>query len=172
LAFTPFVLPTSNGQEWTSHGIRKRMTEAKLLALRERIRTILVELIPNAKTNERGALAIPYGSTMVAIDVHALGETKTAVMVCALMNLNVPTSPGLYEWIATKNDSFMFGHIGMRVLQDGKASLTFVDSLHGEDLNPEHLKQTLGAVATTADKLDDEVKAQFGGDRWVDQRAD
>jgi hypothetical protein len=113
---------------------------------------------------------IPYESTMLVINAYALAEDKTAVMVFAMINQNVPVTPALYEWVATSH-RFIFGHINMSVREDDSstADLTFGHSLFGETLNEADLKSTLGTVATSAVKLDADVKARFGGDRWIDR---
>jgi hypothetical protein len=138
-----------------------------------KVQRILADFLNDVRINDRGGFMIPYESTMVVVDPRQLEGDRTAVLVFALMNQNVPVTPALFEWVAINTDNFMFGHIGMRVSEDGKtANLVFTHTLLGDYLDPEELKQAVGAVATTADDLDEEIQDRFGGERWVDPAAE
>jgi hypothetical protein len=50
----------------------------------------------------------------------------------------------------------------------GKVQIIFEVTIPGDNLDPGELKQALVAVAITADVLDDELKAKFGGMRVED----
>jgi hypothetical protein len=134
-----------------------------------KVQRILADFLSDVRLNDRGGFMIPYESTMVVCEPRNLEGDRTAVLIFALMNQMVPVTPALFEWVATNTDNFMFGHIGMRVTEDGKhANLVFTHTLLGDYLDPEELKQAVGAIATTADELDEEIQDRFGGERWVD----
>jgi Putative bacterial sensory transduction regulator len=138
-----------------------------------KVQRILADFLNDVRLNDRGGFMIPYESTMVVVEPKELENERTAVLVFALMNQNVPATPALYEWVARNTDNFMFGHIGIRVDEEGKfANLVFTHTLLGDYLDPEELKQAVGAVATTANDLDEEVQDRFGGERWVDPAGD
>ena len=75
----------------------------------------------------------------------------------------------LYKWVATEGADFFYGHC--KVLNygdDGQVQVIFEITIAGDTIDPGELKQALLAVATTADDLDDELKAKFGGKRVED----
>ena len=52
--------------------------------------------------------------------------------------------------------------------KEGKFTLWLTHSLLGDYLDIEELKSAVATMANTADRLDDELKAKFGGERYDD----
>ena len=135
-----------------------------------KVQRILAEYLSDVRLSDKGGFMVPYESTMVVVSPRQMDEERTAVVLFALMNQNVPATPELFKWVATNTDEYMFGHIGLHMLEgdDTKCNLVFSHTLLGDYLDPEELRSAIGAVATTANHLDDEVQDRFGGERWAD----
>ena len=93
---------------------------------------------------------------------------KFGIFVSGTLLSNVPRSPGLYHWVATQpftsiTSVRLFNH------DDGNCSLYVVYSIPADTLDPGELKGAILAVAFNANKLDDELKAKFGGQRFIDK---
>ncbi len=145
---------------------------AELDALTLKVQRLLADMVSDVRVDRDGSFLVPYGSTMVNVEPLEQESGRLLVRVQAYMNQNVPVSPALFEWVARKTDDYVFGHIG---LWDSKSSdkvhLVFRHTLLGSTLDPDELGYALGAVATTADELDDEVQSTFGGERFADPAA-
>jgi hypothetical protein len=110
-----------------------------------------------------GDFTFQAGSTQVFIRVIDWGEGDTVVNVWAVVAGMVPVTPALFEFVATRSDEYMMGHLGCQVDEDGTAIVTFSHRMLGNVLDEEELVHAALAVASTADRLDDEIAATFGG---------
>jgi hypothetical protein len=110
-----------------------------------------------------GDLTFQAGSSRVFVRVIDWGDGDTVVSVWAVVAAEVPATPDLFQFIATTTDSYMLGHIGCRVGDGGRALITFNYRILGNVLDEEELLHAAIAVASTADKIDDEIVARFGG---------
>jgi hypothetical protein len=146
---------------------------AELDQLTLKVQRILMDFLNDVRLTDDGGFMVPYQSTMVIVRPRDLGDDRTVVIVYGLVNQNVPVSPALYEWVATNTDNYMFGHIGLKVNEDGAtANIVFSHTLLGDYLDPEELRNAIGAIATTSDEIDDEIQDRFGGERWMDPSGD
>lgn len=110
-----------------------------------------------------GDFTFQAGSSRVFVRVVDWGNGDTVVNVWAIVAAEVPATPDLFRFIATETDSYMLGHLGCQLGDDGSALVTFSYRILGNVLDEEELMHAAVAVASTADKIDDEVVAQFGG---------
>ena len=112
-------------------------------------------------------------STRINVSVTDWGTNKDGDP-CSLVQLSAPIlwevdpSPALFEFIARQ--SYYFGHITAHddSSAPGKLFLLMSHTLLGDYLDEEELSSALYAILGTADKLDDELKGQFGGKRLAD----
>ena len=114
---------------------------------------------------------VDYGSTRVFVSVAARGEEADppiVVRVSAPVAFGVPETPEMLAYVARHTDSWLFGHLGMAA--DAEAPEThrvfFVHRLLGNYMEEEELVATVVAVLYTADRIDDDFVAQFGGRRF------
>jgi hypothetical protein len=141
--------------------------ELDLLTLK--VQRILSDFLNDVRLTDDGGYLVPYDSTMVVVRPREISGERTTVTVYGLCNQNVPVSPALYEWVARNTDAYIFGHLAMYVDDETQmASITFTHTLLGDYLDPEELRNTVGAIASTSNDLDDEIQDRFGGERWVD----
>jgi hypothetical protein len=64
-------------------------------------------------------------------------------------------------------DDWHFGHLSLTENKDdNRLKLWLTHSLLGDYLDVEELKTAVAGMASNADRLDDELQARFGGDRY------
>jgi hypothetical protein len=106
-------------------------------------------------------LFIRQGSAAVFIKVEAWLNDHTVVeLVCPVLK-NVERSTALLEKLDQLNKGLFFGKA---YTHDNGVWLAH--NLLGDHLDPEELLAALGLLARVADKLDDELKGSFGGQRF------
>ena len=84
------------------------------------------------------------------------------------MLCGVPLTPELYKWVATEGQAYFFGHPGVVERENGLGDIHFRHNLLGDFLDPEELKWGVLALGDTADDLDDELQARFGGKKFTE----
>lgn len=155
---------------------------SNLLVVKDKVSRYARELFSIVQLDDDGDLIIPYESTKVFIrflerEVPKEREefwnenqlSRTAVYVWAPTIIDVTPTNELYKWVATEGAEYFYGHCRVGKYGDkGNVEVIFEVTLAGDTIDPGELKQALIAVATTADDLDDELKAKFGGKRVED----
>lgn len=99
-------------------------------------------------------------------------EDQVFVNVSAPLLRGLTLTPELYRWVATEGTAHDMGCVQLHEIDedDGSQSglLRFTYTLLGDYIDEGELETALWAVLFTADRLDDELQAQFGGRRWID----
>jgi len=134
---------------------------ASLLEVKDRVQRYLSEIIGTVQIDKEGDYNFRQNSTHVFISVYELNETNFGVNVFAQTNFQVPPSPELFKYVAT-NNGYRFGRLCATEKDDG-VLISFSHNLLGDFLDLEELRWAVGAVAVTADEIDDEIKNKFGG---------
>lgn len=138
---------------------------ADLAALRDKVQRILAEELGSVEIDKDGDWSVRNGSSRTYISVKEWGEDETAVSLWAFTNRDVPRTPELYKFVATS--SYVFGGLEVWDRDDESTSIVvFRCTLLGDFLDPAELMNALGCIASTADKVDDEIKTRFGGTRF------
>lgn len=137
------------------------MENNQVAVVKEKVQRYLIDLLQNIQIDRDGDFNFRNGSTHVYVRVQAMGDASTYVSVWAPTNGDVPVTPELYKYLVEKNH-YRFGHLATSE-KDGKAVINFTHQLLGDFLDPDELKMTVYLVAETADQIDDEIKAKFGG---------
>lgn len=114
-------------------------------------------------------------STRVNLNFAAWGQNKagdpsTLIRLSCPLLWEVDPAPAVYEWIAREGGKYYFGHVTAYddTSAQGKLFLMMQHTLLGDYLDEEELHWALYTMLQTADKLDDELKGQFGGKRLTD----
>ena len=155
---------------------------SNLLVVKDKVTRFAKEVFNVVMIDDDGDLVIPYESTKIFIrvferEVATENEafwnenqlSRTAVYVWAPTIFDVKPSNELYKWVATEGADFFYGHCKVTSFGDkGNVQVIFEITIPGDSIDPGELKQALLSVATTADDLDDELKAKFGGKRVED----
>lgn len=113
-----------------------------------------------------GDYSLGAGSTRVFVRVGAHPNGKaTTVFVMAPVLIGAPATPELYEYVAT-TDTYIFGRLVAIKSQTGDVNVFFSHMLLGDYLDREELLYAVGGVASSADDMDEELQAKFGGKRF------
>ena len=135
-------------------------------AVTEKVRGYLVDLFGSAAVDSEGDFLFRHGSTQVWVGIRPFHQVNTVVRIYALTNANVPPSPELFHFVATRG-TYIFGHLRCAE-EGGKVAVYFGHSLLGETLDPETFKVAVYMVAGIADEIDGEIRERFGGELFHD----
>ena len=136
-----------------------------VVKLREMIEGKLAEMVDRYMTDEHGNYLVGIASARVFVVPTWIENGATIIRVFAITNLDVPVTSELTSYLLQKNLEFVFGGFA---LDTEAGAIWFNHNLLGDFAHPEQLEATLGAVASTADQFDDEIKSRFGGRLYVD----
>jgi hypothetical protein len=141
-----------------------------LLELRDQVQRILAEAVGPLELRPEGDITFRHGSARVFVDCTEQefdnDSRRTLVNVAAPVLFNVPASPALFEYIATNSDNWLFGHLSAaRDDETGGVNVLMTHRLLGDYLDAEELLSAVIGIVMTAEDLDDELKARFGGER-------
>lgn len=130
---------------------------------RERVQAYLTSA-GRIEIDSDGDFTFQEGSARVFVGVaeHPNGDA-TIVRVFGLMVTGAKLSPELYEYVALNTDNWVFGHIALHPDDKGTATIVFCTRLLGDFLDKDELMYAVFGIANTADQLDDELAARFGG---------
>ena len=114
-----------------------------------------------------GGFSVDHESTRGFIFVRGMDE-RVIVSVEAVVAFNVPESAHMLAHVAKKTDSYLFGHLAIREDRDkpGVYLALFKHSLLGNYLDEDELINAVIAVVGTANRIDDEFVASFGGETF------
>lgn len=134
----------------------------------ERLLTGFVGPVP-VETDEDGDLTFRYKSVQVYIRVsNVSGDGIVAVF--SITNCDVPPSPELFRWVATRADDLLFGHVAASEAPAGVV-VAVRHALLGDYLDPQELFTAVNNVTGIAAEVASEVRNQFGGRLFTDQPA-
>jgi hypothetical protein len=107
---------------------------------------------------------VRFGSAFVQVSVYSWGDdvtvtTRSYVVYGAEMNLD------LAKYLLRKNEEMRFGAFGI----DAEGDIEFEHTIVGSTAQPEELRASVYAVMKVADQYDDEIVAQWGGQRALDR---
>ncbi len=143
---------------------------ADVPAVKDKVQRYLVDLFGGAQVDRDGDFTLRHGSTQVWVSVKPFHKENTAVRIFAWTNVEVPASAELFQYVATRG-SYPFGHLRC-FEKEGKVNVYLEHALLGEYLDPEELKVALYFVAGVGDGLDEEIKSQFGGRLFHEEKPD
>lgn len=137
--------------------------------VKERVRTYLTQQW-EISIADNGVFSIPFGSTQVTVQVAAHPDAQaTVVIVSASMLFYVPLVPELYRHVAIHADDWWFGHLFLVESADGTTGTVVARHLMlGDYLDKAELTYAVIGVGSSADRVDDELRTQFGGKRYED----
>lgn len=134
-----------------------------LRTLRSTVAKYLEEAFGGFLKDQNENYVLQAGSARILIIPLDWVEGQTLVKIVALVNKDAPMSPELTRFLAVENIKLIFGKFSL----DPTGSMIFYEhTLLGDFLNRKELEIAVKAIASTADKYDDEIKAQFGGKKF------
>jgi len=139
----------------------------QVAALKEKVARYVEDLIGPYEQNDRGEIHFRWGSARVFVDCRRFGDEESIVYISIPLLFNLEPTPELFRHVALHADDWYFGHLNLSENKDDKRlRLWLSHALLGDYLDVEELKSAVAAIAKTADTLDDELKATFGGERY------
>ena len=140
---------------------------APVSALHEKVVRYVDDLIGTHEVNEYDEIHFRWGSVHVFLKCRPYGDEDTLVTINVPLLQRVPPTPELFRHVAFHADDWYFGHLSVSHHDDDeRVKLWLSHALLGDYLDVEELKAAVAALAGTADGLDDELKASFGGERF------
>jgi len=134
--------------------------------LKDKVGRYVGDLIGPYEVDGAGDVHFRWGSSHVFVRCAGFGEDLSLVLVSVPLLFGVPASPELFRHVALHADDWYFGHLSATEQDGGQVKLWLSHALLGDYLDVEELKAAVAAVCRTADGLDDELKAKFGGVRY------
>lgn len=139
-----------------------------VIQLRDKLQRLLTDEFGGVNVDRDGDFSISADSTRVFVRAQAWGKDETLVRIFSPVLLGLAPSTELYKYVAKENQY----HFGTLVLFENEAGdeavLELKHTLLGDYLDPQELISAVIAVGATADQLDDELLARFGGRRFTD----
>jgi hypothetical protein len=115
---------------------------------------------------------VPEGSTQVRIRCGDFAEDKTVIAMDAPLLQNVKLKRGsknkILERLNDLNISSYFAKFCVGEDEDELGTIWIEYEILGDNLQPAELINALSVVGFTGDRVDDELRGEFGGDRISD----
>lgn len=140
---------------------------ATVAETKERVQRFLTQLA-TVNIDEQGRYSIRHESARVFVEVEDFGDGDTWVRLVSPLLYGVTLGPELYEYVALHSDDLKYGTLTVRKDPEdaGKGALFLGYGLLGTTLDPDELKLAVGMLVTSANRIDDELKVTFGGERF------
>jgi hypothetical protein len=132
-------------------------------AVRDQLAAILHAQHVPAERDANGDVYVHAGSATAYLNVVVPDDGPMLIDVWAPIAFDVPITAELHRYAAEFEG--MFGRMTVEPTGDGVGQLVLMQSLLADPISPDVVMPILSIVATTADDLDDEVVARFGGRR-------
>lgn len=133
----------------------------------ERVKPMIKELFGEMALFREDApmFGIIVGSALTETVVLPWGEDDALVSTRSYVVTDVDATPDLMRFLLTENSKFIFGAFGL----DDDGDIIMENSLYGKTCDKEELRNSILAVAKTADTYDDKIVSRWGGQRAEDR---
>lgn len=133
--------------------------------VRGKIQRLLANRFGHVKVDKKNRFVVPFESAVTFVEVRQWTDDETIVELTCPMLVDVTITPELTHWIAVEGQRFFFGHAVLNPTADGKTGWVFFKhNLLGDDLDEPELMRALDAIVLTGNRLDNELRDQFGGE--------
>jgi hypothetical protein len=130
--------------------------------LRKTVENFLSEA--NIPFRERGdRISVRRGSSAVFLRPTTWADQHSMVELLVPVLSNIERTPALLERLNDLNMSLYFGKAYWH-----DSGVWLAHNLLGDHVDRDELIAAVGMLGTAADKIDDDLKAEFGGTRWID----
>jgi Putative bacterial sensory transduction regulator len=134
-----------------------------LATLKSTIANYLQESFGGFLKDQNDNFILQAGSARLIIAPLDWVDGQTLVKVVALVNMGGGPAEDLSKYLIAENLKLIFGKFSLEPL----AGMVFYEhTLLGDFLNRKELEIAVRAIASTADKYDDELQARFGGKKF------
>ena len=138
---------------------------AAVVKARELVEAQLAKMFERYLVNEQGNYVLGLDTARVFVVPTWLEDEQTVIRIFAITNLEVPVTAALTNYLLAQNLEFVLGAFALDA-QNG--AVWFNHNLLGDHMAAEEFESSLAAVASTADRFDDEIKERFGGRLYVE----
>ncbi len=108
---------------------------------------------------------IAIGSALAQTAVWPWGDDDASISTRAYVVTGAEQTTELFKFLLEKNGEMRFGAFGV----DSDGDVFFQHCVVGSTCDKKELKTSVMAVVSTADSLDDEILARWGGQRALDK---
>jgi len=137
---------------------------------KERVQAYLTREFDSVTVDGDGDYSLAAGSTQVFVRVmQHPNDESTIVSVWAPVLAQVEPTAELFEYVATKTDSWFFGHLSVEMDEQGLAFIAMSHRLLGDFLDLDELMFVVVGIGQVADRIDDELQVMFGGMKFREE---
>jgi hypothetical protein len=138
-------------------------------AVNAKVQQYLTQNFGNVNIDKDGDFSLRYGSARVFVSTTTADDADfTWVRLNVLVLTEVKETPEVLEYIALHANDYIFGHLSAYRNEDG-LGIFLSHTLLGDYLDEQELVRAVGAVLGSAEDLDDELQAKFGGKRFHEE---
>jgi hypothetical protein len=137
--------------------------------LRNKVQMYLNSIFNHVSIDSDGDFFVRDDSAQLFIRPVAVGDSPdgpTVVHLFTPLLRGVNDGPELHKYIAFHADDYRFGHLSLHRSQDGEVTICFTHQLLGDYLDEPELGYAAVWMVRTADEIDDQLQALFGGRRF------
>lgn len=143
-----------------SPGRRPTGLETDVATARARVEPVLASMFPELTKLPDGGYAVDAGSVRVFVSVRVGDDGAVLVRVFSITNVDVEVDGELPAFLLHLNFTMALGRFSL----DMEHRAVWCDHvLTADELDDATVGRTIAAVASTADRYDDEIKSRFGG---------
>jgi len=137
---------------------------ANLDAIRSRVQRMLTDSFDRVEIDRDGDFVIRYESAVTYVSVEeGFGDGSVVSLRCPLI-CDVKITDQLCRWVATEGQRFLLGGCYLNPNENPTTGWVFFKySITADDLDESELKNAVGAVVVTSNRLDNELRDRFGG---------
>jgi hypothetical protein len=132
---------------------------------RAKVQRIYAKKLGSVEVGRSDEFIVRHGSAVLFVNVSkGFGNDGTVVQLLVPLVTDVPVTDELFRFVATEGQGYMIGTLRANVNDDQKTAwMSLGYCLIGDDLDESELIHATGALVTTADDLDNELRERFGG---------
>ncbi len=134
-----------------------------LTTLRATLEKYLMESFGGFLKDQNNNYNLQAGSARIMVIPLEWFAGQTLVKIMALVNREATNPAGMGDYLIEENMKLIFGKFSY---EPAARMVFFEHTLLGDFLNRKELETAVQAIASTADKYDDEIQAKFGGKKF------
>jgi hypothetical protein len=134
-----------------------------LSTLRSLTEKYLTESFGGYLKDQNGNYVLQAGSARIMIIPMDWVDGQTLVKIVALVSKDAEPADAVAKFVAEENLKLIFGKFS---IEPNARMIFYEHTLLGDFMNRKELEIAVKAIASTADKYDDEIQAKFGGKKF------
>jgi hypothetical protein len=133
----------------------------------EKIQPWLKDLYENvySPSHDTPLFVLPLGSATANVEVLPWGNSEAIISTWSYVVTGAEVTQDLMRFLLKKNSELQFGVFSI----DDDGDIRFHTTLVGSTCDRQELQTLVSSVLETADKYDDAIVANWGGERSVDR---